>query len=89
MTDAQDRPSNTGTELKYLTELPPGVLATVRAVEAGHNCSQRLAAMGILPGADIRVVRGCQAGPVIVEVVGSRFALGCGMARRVKVELPL
>ena len=65
--------------------LRPGCDVVVKAIMAGHECNQRLAAMGILPGAELRVVKGGMGGPVIVEVIGSRFVLGHGMARRVMV----
>ena len=71
-----------------LTALIPGTQVVVKSVEGGHNCSQRLAAMGILPGAELRIIKGGFGGPVIVEVIGSRFVLGRGMAHRVIVEVP-
>jgi len=43
--------------------------------------------MGITPGAIVRVVRkGFAAGPIEVEVGGSRFLVGRGMASKVLVE---
>jgi Fe2+ transport system protein FeoA len=42
--------------------------------------------MGILPGTELALVRCGAAGPVIVDVRGSQFILGRGMAQRVLVE---
>ena len=74
--------------VRPLTALVPGTQAVVKSVQSGHSCSQRLAAMGILPGAELRIIKGGSWGPVIVEVIGSRFVLGRGMAHRVIVEVP-
>jgi len=69
-----------------LALLRPGTLGRVIAVQGGRGFNRRLASMGILPGAEIRMVRGGFGGPVIVEVRGSRVLVGRGMAHRVMVE---
>jgi len=69
-----------------LTMLRPGTRARVTAVCGGRGFNQRLASMGILPGAELVMVKGGVGGPVIVEVLGSRFVLGRGMAHRVMAE---
>jgi len=58
----------------------------VTAVHGGRGFGRRLASMGILPGAEVRMVRGGLGGPVIVEARGSRVLVGRGMAHRVMVE---
>ena len=45
----------------------------------------RLAAIGIYPGATVKVVKSLP-GPMIIEVSGTRLALGKGMAARIEVE---
>ena len=69
-----------------LSTLKPGARGRVAAVRGGRGFNQRLASMGILPGAEILFVKGNAAGPVIVEVRGGRFILGRGMVHRVRVE---
>lgn len=66
-----------------LTLLAPGARARVTLVSGGRMFNQRLAAMGILPGAYVKVVRPNFGGPVLVDVLGTRVALGRGMAQRV------
>jgi len=46
----------------------------------------RLYAMGLAPGAIVRVLENYPRGPVIVEVGGTRLALGRGMAAKVLVR---
>ena len=70
-----------------LTMLSSGTRARVTAVYGGRGFNQRLASMGILPGAELVLLKGGPGGPVIIDVLGSRFMLGRGMAQRVMVEL--
>jgi ferrous iron transport protein A len=54
-------------------------------VNAGCGLKTRLGDMGIVPGSIVRLVSPETNGPVIVEVKGSRLALGRGAAQRVIV----
>ncbi len=54
-------------------------------VDAGDGLRGRLAAMGLVPGVQIEVIRNSFRGPVIVGVKGSRIVLGHGMARKIIV----
>ena len=64
--------------------LKVGQRGIVREVRGGHGFVQRLAAMGVLPGTEISMVR--SGGPVIVSVRNSRLVFGRGMAHRIIVE---
>jgi Fe2+ transport system protein FeoA len=54
-------------------------------VNAGRGLQGRLAAMGLVPGEEIEVVRSDVAGPIVVSVKGSRLVLGRGMALKMEV----
>ena len=69
-----------------LDMLAPGQRAKVVGMYGGREFNRRLASIGILPGTELALVRRGAAGPVIVEVRGSQFILGRGMAQRVLVE---
>lgn len=59
----------------------------VSDVRGGREVRSRLATMGLLPGVVLQVVvRGPLGGPVLVEVDGTRLALGRGLASQVLVE---
>lgn len=59
----------------------------VSEIQGGHEVRSRLARFGLLPGVVLQVlVRGPLGGPVLVEVGATRFALGRGLARHVRVE---
>jgi ferrous iron transport protein A len=59
----------------------------ISSIDGGHEVRARLATMGLLPGAILSVLnRGPLGGPLLVEVDGTRIALGRGVARKVLVE---
>ncbi len=57
----------------------------VAEIVAGYGLKTRLCDMGIVPGAEIKLVNPETAGPIIVEVKGTRLALGRGVAQHVMV----
>lgn len=68
-----------------LTSALPGQRVRVAAIDAGHGLRTRLCAMGLTPGLAADVVS-AGAGPVILNVMGSRLVLGHGMAAKVLVK---
>jgi ferrous iron transport protein A len=68
-----------------LIDIPAGKSARVIDVTGGMGMKNRLAAIGIYPGATVKVVKS-PPGPMIIEVSGTRLALGKGMAARIEVE---
>lgn len=63
----------------------PGEVVQVANIRGGWGLTRRLADMGLLPGANIRVISNQMAGPLVVEVKGTRLALGYGMAQKILV----
>lgn len=71
---------------RWLSEVPAGTTVRLRGVDAGRGLAGHLAAMGLVPGVELRMVRNEGAGPVLVEVKGTRLALGRGMSAKIRVE---
>jgi ferrous iron transport protein A len=69
-----------------LLSLSPGERGVVVDLRGGPNFRSRLYAMGLAPGAIVRVLENYPRGPVIVEAGGTRLALGKGMAAKVLVR---
>jgi ferrous iron transport protein A len=63
-----------------------GELVTVTGVRAGWGLQRRLADMGLTPGVQIRVINSQTPGPVLIDLRGSRVALGRGIAQKIVVE---
>ena len=57
----------------------------VSRIEGGEGLRARLAAMGIVPGVTMAIVRNSLWGPLIVKVRGSRLVLGRGAADKIAI----
>ena len=69
-----------------LAELRRGERARVEPAESGHPVSQRLLAMGLLPGTEVTVIQMAPLGdPVEVEFRGMRLSLRKADAAAVRV----
>lgn len=69
-----------------LAMAPEGAEVEVVSIQGGRGLVRRLMELGLTRGAMLRVLRSGP-GPVLVEVRGSRLALGWGVAMRVIVSL--
>jgi len=66
---------------------PVGVPLRLVRVYSGRGLVARLASMGLVPGASIRLLSGDRGGPVVLDVKGTRVAIGRGMAHKIFVEV--
>jgi len=64
----------------------PGELVTVTGIRAGRGLQRRLADMGLTPGVQIRVINSGASGPVLIDLRGTRVALGRGIAQKIVVN---
>jgi ferrous iron transport protein A len=64
----------------------PGKTVQVTGVRCGWGLQRKLADMGLTPGVSVRVLNNQIAGPVIIDLRGSRLALGRGMTQRILVK---
>jgi ferrous iron transport protein A len=71
-----------------LTDLPPGRVAEVVAVDPACQAAKRLLDLGFTPGTKIRVVRRAPLGdPMVYELRGMRLCLRRSEADWVRVSL--
>jgi ferrous iron transport protein A len=79
---------NIQVELTHLmmSRVRAGETVTVIALGAGWGLQRRLADMGLTPGAKVKVISSGRPGQVVIEVRGSRIALGHGVARKILVS---
>ena len=69
-----------------LNRAPPGADVVITAVRAGWGLKRRLADMGLVPGTGVSIINNARPGPVILEVRGSRLAIGHGVAAKIMVS---
>ncbi len=69
-----------------LSKTAPGERATILGLGAGWGLQRRLADLGLTPGTEIGVISSGRPGQVVIDVRGSRLALGRGIARKIIVK---
>ncbi|HBA82799.1 MAG TPA: hypothetical protein DCZ95_01775 [Verrucomicrobia bacterium] len=69
-----------------LASVDNGRTVKLAAILGGHGFRTRLAALGLVPGANVRVIRNGTRGPFIVAVKECRIVLGRGAAHKLEVE---
>lgn len=58
----------------------------VDKIIGGSRATQRLTHLGILPDTLVKIVRRGWGGPILIEVKGSKLALGRGLANKIVVK---
>ena len=58
------------------------------AVRAGWGLQRRLADLGLTPGVEFNVISSGRPGQVVLDVRGSRLALGHGVSGKIMVDIP-
>ncbi len=75
-------------KITSLAELESGTSGRIKELQGGRTFSRRLESMGIRTGKRAVKISGMPLrGPVVVQVEGTRVALGRRMAAKVMVEL--
>ncbi len=70
-----------------LAFLPEGSSAIIVNVRGGRGLMRRLTDLGLTPGIRVRMLRSQGYGPVLIEVRGTRLALGRGVAMKILVKV--
>jgi len=73
--------------MRRLIEMMEGEEGIVARIDGGDRLSRRLLALGIVPGARVRIIRNGKMGPIILDADGARIALGRGVAEKIWVEI--
>jgi ferrous iron transport protein A len=72
--------------LKPLSQVQEGKMVIIISINAGHGLNNRLAAMGLLPKVQIKVINNHYPGPFVIDLKGAKMALGRGMANKIMVQ---
>ncbi len=70
-----------------LAMINPSEEVTVAEIRGGRGLVRRLADMGLTPGTTLKVINSQMPGPILIDLRGSRLALGHGVALKVMVEI--
>ena len=63
-----------------LSMVQAGEKVTLATIDAGDDLRSRLAAMGMVPNTEILIVSNSRPGPFVVNVKGTRIAIGSNLA---------
>ena len=69
-----------------LAMLPEDEEAKIVEVRGGRGLVRRLSELGFTPGAKVKILFSNSPGPVLIDVRGSRIALGRGLLMRIIVD---
>lgn len=69
-----------------LSDLPGGTRGTISRMPHCHNLTNRFVALGLVLGVEVKVIQNYHHGPLLVEVNGTRLALGRGEAAKIWVR---
>jgi len=70
---------------KPLSKVSIGEKVRIISVDAGRGLNSRLASLGLLPNTEITVVSSGYPGPFVINVKGSKMAVGRGVAHKILV----
>lgn len=68
-----------------LSTISAGSVVKIARIDAGRSLKQRLAALGLLPGATVRILKTLGRGQVVIEVFKSKTLLGRGITEKIYV----
>jgi DtxR family Mn-dependent transcriptional regulator len=71
---------------KPLSTIPSGSVVTLAGIDAGRELKSRLAAMGMIPNVEFKVITNNASGPFVVSVKGSKIVLGRSMVHKITVR---
>ena len=70
---------------KYLINMKENGILTIININAGSKAHRFLADLGIHTGEKIKVIKN-DSGPVVIEVKGTKVAIGRGLAAKIEVS---
>ncbi len=73
-------------QVRPLSSVKAGNKVVLVRIDAGRGLNSRLASMGLVANAEIRVVSNSHPGPFVIIVKDTRVMLGRGMAHKIMVK---
>jgi len=72
-------------KMKAISEIPEEKIVSIVRIEGGWSLRKRVTGLGFVKGENVKVIKNEFDGPMMVEVKGSKFALGRGEAEKIFV----
>jgi len=74
------------TALTALSQVPTGTQVTVAKLNGGEGFRDKVISLGVIPGKTLTVQSYSRKGPLVVQMEGSRIAIGRELAERILVQ---
>ena len=71
---------------ELLSQMKQGEHVSIASLFEGNTLNRRLTSLGFTPGVEIEIIQNFGHGPIIVQIRGSKIALGRGEAAKITVE---
>ncbi|MGM0379491.1 MAG: FeoA family protein [Bacillota bacterium] len=69
-----------------LSEVKNNTNVILDKLDSGKKLRRKLQEMGLTEGVEFRVINNCNNGPIVVNIRGSKLALGQGMSQQIIVK---
>jgi len=73
-------------EQKLLSQFSEGEKARISCINCGREFSRRLCDLGLFEGTEIEITKNDNSGPIIIQILNSKIALGRGEADKIYGE---
>jgi len=71
---------------KILSQFKKGEKVKILGVNCGREFSRRLCDLGLFEGTEIEIIKNDDFGPIIIQILNSKIALGRGEASKIYGE---
>ena len=73
-------------EPKTLSQFQQGKQVKILNINCGRALSERLCALGLFEGTKIKIIKNDNFGPIIIQILNSKIALGRGETNKIYGE---
>ncbi len=68
---------------KILSQFKKNEIMEILEIHCGKNLVKRLCALGLFEGAEIEIIKNDNYGPIIIQILNSKIALGRGETNKI------
>jgi ferrous iron transport protein A len=74
-------------EQKLLSQFKSGDVVKISSMDCGREFSRRLCDLGLFEGTKVKITKNDNFGPIIIQILNSKIALGRGEANKIYAKI--